>query len=152
MHSFFNAPLHMNVMVVFFTILPIILWKSISFAKNRKYKLHFISQGFILILTILVLSYFEIMIRVDSGFFEFIKKSSISHDFLTKYLLFHIIISSVSAILWITLFFKSMNMYRAGKMEELKSSKHKRIGITTFVFLLLSCITGVFVYLFLFIF
>lgn len=152
MDSFFNVPLHMNVMVIFFTILPIILWKSISFAKNRNYKLHFISQGVILILTILVLSYFEIMIRVDGGFFEFIKQSRISHDFLTKYLILHIIISIVSGILWITLFFKSMNKYRDGKMEELKSSKHKKIGVITFLFLLLSCITGVFVYLFLFIF
>lgn len=152
MEIFNNIPIHMNVMVIFFAIVPFIVLQSIYFAKNKKYKMHFISQGFVLILTILVLIYFEVMIRVDGGFFEFAKQSNLSHDFLLKFLLFHITISLLAAILWIRLFIKSMILYRAGKLEELKTSNHRRNGKITFSFLLLSCITGIFVYLFLFIF
>ncbi|PLY10882.1 MAG: hypothetical protein C0626_04415 [Arcobacter sp.] len=152
MEVFNNIPLHMNVMVIFFSILPFVVLLSINYARNKKYKLHLISQGFVLILTLLVLAYFEVMIRIDGGFFEFAKQSNMSHDFLVKYLFFHIALSIIAAILWIRLFFNSMSVYRAGKIDSLKNSKHKRDGKITFLFLLLSCVTGVFLYLFLFIF
>ena len=152
MEVFNNIPIHMNVMVIFFSILPFIVLQSIYYAKNKRYKLHLISQGFVLILTILVLVYFEVMIRIDGGFFEFSKESNVSHDFLVKFLFFHIALSLIAAILWITLFFKSMVLYKAGEIESLKNSNHRRNGKITFLFLLLSCITGIFIYLFLFIF
>lgn len=152
MEVFNNIPLHMNVMVIFFSILPFIVLVSIHYAKNKKYKLHLISQGFVLILTVLVLLFFEVMIRIDGGFFEFAKQSSMSHDFLIKYLFFHIALSLIAAFLWIRLFINSMIMYRAGKLESLKNSNHRRNGKITFLFLLLSCVTGIFLYLFLFIF
>lgn len=152
MEIFQNIPIHMNVMVIFFTILPFIVLVSIYYAKNKKYKLHLTSQGFVLILTILVLAYFEVMIRIDGGFFEFSKQSSMSLDFLIKYLIFHIGVSLIAAVLWIRLFFKSMVLYKAGEIENLKNSNHKRDGKITFLFLLLSCVTGIFLYLFLFIF
>ncbi|WP_375725279.1 DUF420 domain-containing protein [Arcobacter sp. KX21116] len=145
-------PLHMNVMLVFFSVLPFLVMGSIFLAKNKQYKLHFYSQGFILVLTILVLVFFEIMIRIDGGFFEFAKQSNMPHGFLVGYLIFHIIIALIAAVLWIRLFIKSMGLYQRGKIEEIKASTHMREGKITFVFLLLSCITGVFVYLFLFIF
>ncbi|RXJ79621.1 DUF420 domain-containing protein [Arcobacter sp. F2176] len=147
-----NIPLHMNVMVIFFSILPFLVMASIYFAKNKQYKLHFYSQGFILVLTVFVLVFFEIMIRIDGGFFEFAKQSNLPHGFLVGYLIFHIIIALIAAVLWIRLFIKSMSLYQNGKIEEIKTSNHIREGKITFVFLLLSCITGVFVYLFLFIF
>ena len=147
-----NIPLHMNVMVIFFSVLPFLVMASIYFAKNKQYKLHFYSQGFILVLTVLVLVFFEIMIRIDGGFFEFAKQSDMPHGFLVGYLIFHIIIALVTAILWIRLFIKSMSLYQNGKIEEIKASNHIREGKISFVFLLLSCITGIFVYLFLFIF
>ena len=142
----------MNVMVIFFSILPFLVMASIYFAKNKQYKLHFYSQGFILVLTVFVLVFFEIMIRIDGGFFEFAKQSNLPHGFLVGYLIFHIIIALIAAVLWIRLFIKSMNLYQKGKIAQIKASKHMRDGKITFVFLLLSCITGVFVYLFLFIF
>lgn len=147
-----NIPVHMNVMLIFFSTLPFFVMGSIYFAKNKQYKLHFYSQGFILVLTVLVLVFFEIMIRVDGGFFEFAKQSNMSHNFLVGYLIFHIIIALIAAILWIKLFIKSMILYQNGKITEIKASNHMREGKITFIFLLLSCITGVFVYLFLFIF
>ena len=147
-----NIPLHMNVMVIFFSILPFLVMTSIYFAKNKQYKLHFYSQGFILVLTVFVLVFFEIMIRIDGGFFEFAKQSNLPHGFLVGYLIFHIIIALIAAVLWIRLFIKSMNLYQKGKIAQIKASNHMREGKITFIFLLLSCITGVFVYLFLFIF
>jgi putative membrane protein len=152
METFNKIPLHMNVMVVFFSVLPFLVLLGISFAKKQKYKLHFISQGFVIVISVLVLLYFEIMIRLDGGFFEFAKQSSMSHDFLVKYLIFHVSIALIATILWIMIFVKSMILYQSGKLEEIKQSNHKKMGIITFVFLLLSCVTGIFLYLFLFIF
>lgn len=149
---FSNIPMHMNIMVIYFTLLPFVLFYSISLAKKRKYKAHFISQFFILSLTLVVLLYFEIMIRIDGGFFEFAKQSSFDHDFLVKYLIFHITIALIAAILWLRLFIKSYLLYKNNQLELLKSSSHKKMGIITSIFLFLSCLTGVFVYLFLFIF
>jgi len=152
MENINNIPLHMNVMVVFFAILPFFVLLGVYFAKKHKYKLHFISQGFTLIITTLVLLYFEVMIRLDGGFFEFAKQSSMSHEFLVKYLIFHVIIALITAVLWIMLFLKSMILYQSGKIEEIKKSNHKKMGMITFAFLVLSCVTGIFLYLFLFIF
>ena len=147
-----NIPTHMHIMVIYFTILPFLLFYSINLAKKRKYKKHFLSQAFLLSFTLIVLVYFEIMIRIDGGFFEFAKQSSFEHSFLVKYLIFHIAIALVAAVLWVTLFIKSYIVYKNNQLELLKSSNHKKMGIITAIFLFLSCLTGVFVYLFLFIF
>ncbi len=147
-----NIPMHMHVMVIYFSILPFLLFYSISLAKKKKYKKHFLSQASLLSITLVVLVYFEIMIRIDGGFFEFAKQSSFEHGFLVKYLIFHIAIALVAAVLWIGLFIKSYIIYKNNQLELLKSSNHKKIGMITALFIFLSCITGVFVYLFLFIF
>lgn len=149
---FSTIPMHMNIMVIFFGILPLFLFYSISLAKKKKYKAHFLSQSILLATTLVVLVYFEVMIRLDGGFFEFAKQSSMDHDFLIQYLIFHIAIALIAAVLWIRLFIKSYLLYKNGDLEKIKSSNHKKMGIITSIFLLLSCLTGVFVYLFLFIF
>ena len=145
-----TIPMHMNLMVIYFFLLPFFLILSISFAKQKKYKLHFISQTFLLSFSFLVIIYFEIMIRLEGGFFEFIKDSTLSHTFLVTYLIVHILISITALILWIRLFVKSYKMYKIKKFEEFKSSNHKKMGKITFIFLFLSCITGVLLYFFLF--
>lgn len=147
-----NIPIHMSIMVVFFGLLPLFLFYSISLARKKMYKAHFISQSILLSLTLIVLVYFEIMIRLDGGFFEFAKQSNMDHDFLVNYLIFHILIALIAAILWIRLFIKSYLLYKNGKIEEIKSSSHKKMGKIASLFIFLSCITGVFVYLFLFVF
>lgn len=144
--------MHMNVMVVFFSLLPFALFYSISYARKKEYKKHFISQSFILGIALVVLVYFEIMIRIDGGFFEFSKHSNMSEEFLIKYLIFHIAIALIAAILWIGLFIKTYMKYKNGKLEQIVNSSHKTWGKISALFITLSCITGVFVYLFLFIF
>lgn len=147
---FYNAPMYMTVFSIYIFFLPFFFLFSILLAKKKKIKLHFISQTFLLGLTLIFVLYFEIMIRIYGGFSEFAKESLLEYDFLIMFLIFHIIISSCSLGGWIYLYISSIKAFNKKNPESFNKMKHKKIGIAIFFALIVSSITGLFMYFFLF--
>ena len=147
---FNNAPTYMTVFTIYIFFLPFFFFFSILLAKRKKIKLHFISQTFLLGLTLVFVLYFEIMIRIYGGFLDFAKDSFVPYGFLVSFLIFHIIIASSSLGGWIYLYISSLKAINKKSTGSFNKKKHKKIGIAIFITLTISSITGLFIYFFLF--
>lgn len=145
-----EAPIYMDIMAIYFAILPILFALSIFLAIKKKYKLHFISQTLLLISSLIVILYFEISVRVYGGFVKFADNSSLSFEFLLIYLIIHILIATASLGGWLYLYIISLKEYKNGGIESFKSSKHKKIGKAIFYSMSLSSYMGVLLYVLIF--
>lgn len=146
-----NALLFMDIATIYFVLLPFLLLYSINFARKKEYKKHFLSQTLTLVLTLLVVLVFEIGVRLTGGFFEYVKSSSISYDFLLIFLIVHIIIAIFAVGGWLYLYISAYKEYKQNGFVNFKNTNHKRIGEAIFVALTITAIMGVAIYIFLFI-
>jgi len=147
-----KALLFMDVVTIYFALLPFLLAYSIYFAIKKEYKKHFISQSAILVLTLVLVLVFEIGVRLTGGFLEYAKESSISYDFLFMFLIVHIIIAILAVAGWLYLFISSYKEYKSNGYSNFKNTKHKKIAKAIFAALTITSIMGVSIYIFLFIF
>jgi len=146
-----KAPMYMDLITIYFALLPFLLAFSIYFAIKKNYKKHFFSQALILSITLLVVIIFEIGVRVSGGFLEYSKDTSISYTFMLTFLIIHIIIAIASISGWLYLFITSYLAYKKDKFRTIQSSKHKKIGKAIFFSLTISSLMGICIYIFLFV-
>lgn len=142
----------MDIMAIFFAILPFLLAFSVFLAVKKKYDLHFQTQTFILALSLIVILYFEINARLYGGFALYAKDSSFSFEFLIIYLTIHIVIATASLGGWLYLYIVSYKAYKNNDLQSIINSKHKKIGKSIFLWMSISSYMGVLLYCFLFIF
>lgn len=142
----------MDIMAIFFAILPFLLAFSVFLAVKKKYDLHFQTQTFILALSLVVILYFEISARLYGGFALYAKDSSFSFEFLIIYLTIHIIIATASLGGWLYLYIVSYKAYKNNDLQSIINSKHKKIGKSIFLWMSISSYMGVLLYFFLFVF
>lgn len=147
-----KALLFMDVVTIYFALLPFLLAFSIKYAINKEFKKHFISQSFILATTLIIVLIFEVGVRLTGGFLEYAKTSSISYDFLVLFLIIHIIIAILAVAGWLYLFINSYKQYKNNGFESFNQSNHKKIAKAIFISITLSSIMGICIYLFLFVF
>ena len=143
-----KALMYMDIVTLYFAILPFLLGLSIYQAIRGNHKLHYQSQFIILSITLVMVIIFEIGVRVTGGFVEYAKKSPISYDFLLLFLVVHIFIAIMAVGGWIYLIISSYKSYRDGTLEN--SAKHRKMGRWIFVALTITSIMGCSIYLFLF--
>lgn len=141
----------MDVMAIYFAILPFLFAITIYFAIKKNYKLHLQTQTILLTISLLVILYFEVSARVFGGFMMYADNSSFSFEFLVIYLVIHIIIATASLGGWLYLYIISLKAYRNNDIKSIINSKHKKIGKAIFAFMSLSSFMGVLLYLFLFV-
>lgn len=144
-----SAPFYLDLVTVYFAILPFLLAFSIYFAVKKEYKKHFISQAIILGTTLTIVVIFEIGIRISGGFLEYSKYSNISFDFMLVFLSVHILIAIAAVGGWLFLFISSYKDYKNNSFD---GKKHRKIGKAIFVALTISSIMGICIYTFLFMF
>jgi putative membrane protein len=143
-----RAVFYMDLVTVYFAILPFLLAFSIRQAVIGNISLHYKSQMAILILTVVMVLIFEIGVRISGGFAEYVKASPISYDFLLLFLLVHILVAFLSVVGWIYLIVTSYRTYMKEGCEGMK--KHRKMGKWIFASLTLTSIMGCSIYLFLF--
>ena len=91
---------------------------------------------------------FEIddVVDVVCGYYD------ISHDYLLYVLIFHIIISVITLILWIKTLVAAKRYKRLSTLPGLYSQAHKKDGQWTFIGIILTMLTGAWVYALLFVY
>ncbi|PHS58512.1 MAG: hypothetical protein COB17_02765 [Sulfurimonas sp.] len=139
-----RAPFFMDVVTLIVAILPLLIAGAISLARNKYYKAHAYVQVFIFAFSVIVLIYFEIGVRMAGGFNAFMEDSSVSYKYAFIVLIFHIIISVTTLIYW------SKTIFTVKK--QLKAGTHKKSGLKTFIGVVAISLTGIWVYLLMFIF
>ena len=147
-----TAPFFMDSVTLIVALLPLLLLISIQFAKKDKLKLHIFSQLFIFIFSILVFIYFEYGVRVGGGFDFFMKDAKVSHNYALTVLIIHIIIATIMLFIWAKIVISGLINYKNGTLPGVKSKEHKKSGIRTFIWISLTSLTGIWVYMLLFMF
>lgn len=139
-----RAPFFMDAVTLIVAFLPLLVASAIYLAKAKKYKLHSYAQLFIFVFSVIVLGYFETGVRMVGGFEAFMQKSGVSHNYAFVVLVFHIAISIITLIVWAIAITMSKKL--------LKQNKHKKIGMLTFLGVVLTSLTGIWVYFLLFVY
>ena len=134
-----NAPLYMIIVTLYFILLPFLLGVTIYQATQKRYQLHIQLQTSLFVLTLGVIIYFEIMLRISGGFLNYKQYSSFDESFMIVYLIVHILIAIAAILLWAYLIITSIKDYKHNRMNNLK---HKRMGKILFSLLTISCIMG----------
>lgn len=147
-----KALFFMDVVTIYFALLPFLLAFSIKYAIKKEFKKHFISQSIILATTLLIVLVFEVGVRLTGGFLEYAKTSSISYDFLVLFLIVHIIVAILAVAGWLYLYISSYKQYKNGGFTNFSQTNHKKIAKAIFASITLTSIMGVCIYLFLFVF
>ena len=139
-----RAPFFMDFVTLIVSLLPFLVASAIYLAKNKKYKFHAYAQVLIFAFSVIVLVYFEMGVRMGGGFNFFMKESNVSHNYAFIVLIFHIIIATISLVFWAT------TIFMAKKQLQLK--KHKKAGLITFVGVVMTSLTGIWVYFLMFVY
>lgn len=145
-----RAPFFMDFVLIIVALLPLLIVVAISFAKKGKYRLHEISQKIIFVVSVVVVGYFEYGVRLGGGYDGFVKDATVSHSYSLIVLIVHIFIAVVTLVLWL------MTLINAKRDTQRKhigiSEAHRKWGKRTFVGITLTALTGIWVYLILFVF
>ena len=147
-----KALFFMDIVTIYFALLPFLLALSIRFAIKKQYTLHFKSQFFLLAFTLLIVVIFEIGVRISGGFLEYAQHSALNYNFLLIFLIIHIIIALAAVAGWIYLIISSYKDFKNHVEGTPFMPKHKLIARSIFAALTLTSLMGVLIYLFLFIF
>lgn len=139
-----RAPLFMDIVSLIVAFLPFLMLGIVLLARNEKYKLHAFLQGVLYVVSVLVLTFFEIGVRFVGGFKSFMEESGVAHDYAFIVLIIHIMISVITLIIWTTTLLMAK--------KQLQLGKHKRAGWLTFIGVTLTMLTGMWVYFLLFVY
>ena len=145
-----SAPLYMDVITVYFGLLPFLMAMAVYMAIKKKFDLHFKAQLAIYVMTIMVVVLFEVGVRVSGGFAFFMQESNANYDYMLTFLLAHVLIAFVSVVLYTLVVYSAIREYKLNHKPMLKS--HRKFGKLAFFGMTVTSITGVMVYYFLFVY
>ena len=147
-----RAPLFMDIVSVIVAVLPFLIFWAISLAKKKNYRAHESVQKLLFTISVIVVGFFEFGVRMEGGYKNLMEGSSVSHDYLLYVLIFHIIISVITLILWVMTLYTAKRYKKQSTLPGLYSEAHKKDGIRTFIGIILTMLTGAWVYALLFVF
>lgn len=142
-----EAPLYMDMITVYFALLPLLMGIAILMAVKKKFKEHYIMQMFIYITTIIFVVIFEIGIRISGGFNAFIDGTITDYYGMATFLIVHIVIAIISVVLWTKLIYTGRRDYLKNQNQH---SSHKKLGKIVYVGMVITSVMGVSIYYFLF--
>ena len=95
-----KAPLFMDVVTLIVAFLPLLVFGGITLARKRVYFLHMLVQNIIFFISVVVVAYFELGVRVGGGFNAFMQESGVSYNYALIVLVLHIIIATLTLFYW----------------------------------------------------
>ncbi len=147
-----RAPLFMDIVSVIVALLPFLIFGAISLAKKGNYSAHESVQKLLFIVTVIVVGFFELGVRMEGGYKNLMEGSSVGHNYFIYVLIFHIIISVITLILWVMTLYSAKRYKKQSTLPGLYSQAHKKDGIRTFIGIILTMLTGAWVYALLFVY
>jgi len=145
-----GAPMYMDIITLYFGLLPLLMGSAILLAVQKKYELHYKAQVTIFVITLLVVGLFEVGVRVSGGFSAFMQESNAHYTFMIVFLVIHIIIALISVVLYSLLIYSAVSEYRLHNTPVVKS--HKKLARVVYIGMTMTSLTGVMIYYLLFVF
>jgi putative membrane protein len=143
-----DAPLYMDVATLYFSLLPLLLAGAIFLAVKKRLKAHAYLQLSLFVLTMVVVLFFEIGIRVDGGYWADLTNTSFGKEKMTIYMVVHILIALVSILAW---GYQVIRSFKAFWSHQPIFSNHKNVGRFVFAGMSITALMGVGVYWLLFV-
>jgi putative membrane protein len=147
-----RAPFFMDFVTLIVALLPFLVFGAIALTRKKQYNLHVLAQKIIFIVSVVVVGYFEYGVRLGGGFASFVEGSGVSYAYAMYVLLFHVAIAVSALVIWTYTLFKAQSTYKAATLPGESSHSHKKWGMLTFVGIILTSVTGIWVYCILFIY
>jgi len=146
-----RAPFFMDVITIFFALMPFLVAASIYLAVKKRYVLHFQSQMAIFIMTMVMVVIFEIGVRVDGGFNAYMQESSLPYGGVLVYLVIHILIALLMVVGWGITIYSSYKAFREEGISSTYFKEHKKRARWVFLAIIITSIMGTSMYPILFI-
>jgi len=145
-----RAPFFMDFVMIMVALLPLLVAVAISFAKKHKYNLHAVVHQIIFVAAAIVVGYFEYGVRAGGGYEGFVKGSSVSHVYAFYVLIFHIIVATLGFGVWLHTIWSARKDNQRNTLPGIYSQSHAKAGRRAFMWIVATAITGVWVYILLF--
>ena len=145
-----RAPFFMDFVMIMVALLPLLVAIAISFAKKRNYRLHGMTQTILFVIAVVVVGYFEYGVRAGGGYEGFVKGSSVSHNYAFYVLMFHIVVAIIGFIIWTHTLVTARRDSKSHTLPGRYSSAHRKAGMRAFIWIVATAITGIWVYVLLF--
>jgi len=145
-----RAPMYLDIVGVFFFLLPFLMFFSIRYAVKGDIQKHLYTQAGIFIFTLIFVVIFETGMRLQGGFQEYIKHSPVNYTFFITFLIIHILVAIATFNLWSYQLISSVKGYRSGKLTVGTGQKHKKIAKILIAGIFITIAQGVAIYYFLF--
>ena len=146
-----RAPFFMDFVMVMVALLPLLVGIAIFLAKKEKYNAHALVQTVLYLIALVVVGYFEYGVRLGGGYEGFVQGSSVSHHYAFYVLIFHIIVAIVGFIIWTHTLITAKRDNKKRTLPGLYSKAHKKAGRRAYLWILATAVTGIWVYILLFI-
>ncbi len=137
----------MDLVTVWFALLPLLMIYAIYLAKKAKIEKHKIVQSALFVLTIIAVLIFEVGVRISGGYLSYAKESDTPFLLLTVILVIHILIAILSVILWA---YTLIVAHKELKATSAVNRSHKKHGKLVFVGMSITSFLGILIYLLLF--
>jgi putative membrane protein len=148
-----KAPFFMDLVTLIVALQPLLIGVAIAFARRKHYTWHAFAQIMIYLVSLVVVGYFEYGIRLLGGYEAFLQHTHVSHDYLFSVLILHIVIAVLTLGIWTSTLWRAYKeSKRGGILPGVGSEAHRSAGIRTFVGISLTSLTGIWVYLLLFVY
>ncbi len=143
-----KAPLYMDIITLYFTLLPFLMGSAIYMAIKKRYRLHKRMQTAIYVATLLIVALFEVGVRFSGGFDFFMKHSNADYTYMIIFLIVHVIIAIVSVVLYSVLIYNALKDSNIGA----EYLSHKKLGIIVYAGMSVTSIMGALIYYYLFVY
>ena len=147
-----RAPFFMDFVTLIVALLPLLMLGAIKLATIKSYQSHALTQIIILIVSVIVVGYFEYGVRLGGGFNAFMEGSGVSHNYALWVLILHIIIATITLVVWARTIIIAIKEKKNSKLPGSNSKAHKKSGIQSFIGIFLTSFSGIWVYLLLFVY
>jgi len=106
-----RAPLFMDLVTIYFALLPFLVGFAIMLAARGRYRAHFKSQAALFLVTMVMVVVFEAGVRIGGGFNDYMQGSDLSYGWVLSYLLLHIAIALFTVVVWGVTIYRSMKVF-----------------------------------------
>jgi len=145
-----DAPLHMDVMVSFLAILPILSGVSIFLAMKQHLMLHQFTQFLLFVITVVAVLFFSYVVYDTKSFEYFIHKSPIDHKLVILALITHGIILLSTLLFWMFALIYALSDRKRRALPGLYSQSHAKAGRRVFMGIFLTALSAIGIYWMLF--
>jgi putative membrane protein len=145
-----RAPFFMDLMILVIALLPFALYLGIFWARKGLYDLHRWYQWLLFCVAVLVVGWFEYGVRAGGGFSRYAQLTDLPAWLLIGFLLLHVLIAVLTLYWWVRTLLKAERNWRSRNLPGGYSLRHIRNGWRTAWGIFLTSLTGVWVYLLLF--